>query len=162
MRLQNVSARMNESHAGIGSPIGSCLQFIPEGGIDFENFLEEGGRLLASQAPRDLTEIVPDLRAKIAAIPESSRQLARHLDFLESVLLQEGGKLPPPAHSEILFALLYAIAEVDLVPDVFPDVGYTDDAVICELVLTRHAPIFEQFCTERGIDWSSLRPEIQV
>ncbi|HSI15624.1 MAG TPA: YkvA family protein [Chthoniobacter sp.] len=152
------STRINHFNNSVGLRLGSRLQFIPDKGVDFENFLDEGVRLLESDGRRDIGSMIPELRAKIATLRDKHPLLARRLEFLETVLVVGMEPLLERADNEIHFALLYAIAEVDLVPDVFPDVGYVDDAIICELVLTRHAAFFERFCAARGMDWSALRP----
>ena len=41
----------------------------------------------------------------------------------------------------------------------FRQVGYLDDTVVTEIVLTRHAAVFEQHCVARGIDWATIEPE---
>lgn len=152
------STRINHFNNSVGLRLGSRLQFIPEKGIDFDHFIDEGVRLLESEGRRDIGSMIPELRAKIAAIHDEHPFLARRLEFLETVLVVGMEPLLEKADNEIHFALLYAIAEVDLVPDVFPEVGYVDDAIICEIVLLRHAAFFERFCLVRGIDWSALRP----
>jgi len=147
--------------SGTGSAVlGSCLQFVPEEGINFEKFVEEGGRLVALEGRRDLGKAEPELRTKIESLREAHPRLARQLEFFEKLLVWDTGRLPEKTRGEILFALLYAIAEVDLVPDVFPEVGYTDDALVCEVVLRRHATVFHQFCAASGIDWAAVSAEI--
>jgi uncharacterized membrane protein YkvA (DUF1232 family) len=153
------STRINHFNNSIGLRLGSRLQFVPEQGVDFEHFLDEGVRLLESEGRRDIGSMIPELRAKITSIRDDHPQLARRLEFLETVLVVGMEPLIERADNEIHFALLYAIAEVDLVPDVFPEVGYADDAIICEIVLARHAAFFERFCAVRGIDWMAIRPE---
>jgi uncharacterized membrane protein YkvA (DUF1232 family) len=154
-----ISTRNHHFNNSIGLRLGSRWQFIPREGIDFDRFVDEGVRLLDAEGGRDIGSLIPELRAKIAMVHDEHPRLARHLEFFETVLIVATEPLPHRAHSEILFALLYAVAEVDLVPDVYPEVGYTDDAIICEVVLARHAAFFERFCLVRGIEWSTLRPE---
>lgn len=152
---------MNHSTlSGTGTALGSCLQFIPDEGIDFERFVEEGGNLVAAEGRRDLGQAAHDLHDKIATLCEAHPRLARQLEFFESILVWDTGRLPEETRSEILFALLYALAEVDLVPDVFPEVGYADDTLVCEIVLKRHAADFQVFCTASGINWSALSAEL--
>lgn len=147
--------------SGTGSAVlGSCLQFVPEEGIYFEKFVEEGGRLVALEGRRDLGAAEPDLRAKIESLRGAHPQLARQLEFFDKLLVWDTGRLPKKTRAEVLFALLYAIAEVDLVPDVFPEVGYTDDALVCEVVLKRNATALHEFSAASGIDWQAVSAEI--
>ena len=39
------------------------------------------------------------------------------------------------------------------------NLGYLDDTAVTEIVLTRHAAVFEQHCAARGIDWATIEPE---
>jgi uncharacterized membrane protein YkvA (DUF1232 family) len=149
--------------SGIGAAVlGSCLQFVPEEGINFEKFVEEGGRLVALESRRDLGQAEPELRAKIDSLREAHPRLARQLEFFEKLLVWDTGRLPEKTRSEILFGLLYAIAEVDLVPDVFPEVGYTDDALVCEVILRRHTTSIHEFCAASGVDWAAVSAEISA
>lgn len=151
----------NGSGPGIGSVLGSCLQFIPEEGVNFENFIEEGGRLLSFEGRRDLGETAEvELRDKIRSLRGEHPLLARQLEFFENILVWDTGRLPEKTHCEILFALLYAIAEVDLVPDSFPEIGYTDDALVCELVLRRNDAALHEFCAASGINWPAMSEKL--
>jgi len=143
------STRINHFNNSVGLRLGSRLQFIPERGVDFEHFFDEGVRLLESEGRRDIGAMIPELRAKIAALRGEHPLLARRLDLLETVLVVGTEPLLERADNEIHFALLYAIAEVDLVPDVFPEVGYVDDAIICEIALKRHDSFDSVFATDQ-------------
>jgi uncharacterized membrane protein YkvA (DUF1232 family) len=154
-----INTCINHFNNNSGRPFGSRLQFVPEEGVDFERFVDDGVRLLESEGRRDIGSMIPELRSKIASLRDEHPLLARRLEFLETVLVAGKEPLPERVDNEIHFALLYTIADVDLVPDVFPEVGYVDDAIICEIVLTRHAAFFERFSAVRGIDWSAIRPE---
>jgi uncharacterized membrane protein YkvA (DUF1232 family) len=153
-----ISTCINHFNNDAGLPIGTRLQFLPEEGVDFERFVDDGVRLLESEGRRDIGSMIPELRAKIASLRDEQPLLARRLEFLETVLVAGKEPLPERADNEIHFALLYAIADVDLVPDEIPEVGYVDDSIICEIVFTRHAAFFERFCAVRGIDWNELHP----
>ena len=158
--MNNSTLFHTDTETGTNAVLGSCLQFIPEEGINFEHFVEEGGRLVASEGRRDLGAAAHDLHDKIADLRDAYPQLAQQLEFFESILVWDTGRLPEETRNEVLFALLYAIADVDLVPDAFPEVGYVDDALVCEVVLKRHAAAFQAFGAASGINWPALSAEI--
>ena len=58
------------------------------------------------------------------------------------------------SRKETAFALRYTAAEVDIIPDSVPDIGYADDSVIVRTVLDRHQFLFREYCKFRKIRWS--------
>lgn len=60
--------------------------------------------------------------------------------------------------NEAVFALLYLIAESDLVPDDVPGIGYSDDAAVLTAVLVRNERVLRDFARQIGEEWSALLP----
>ncbi len=131
---------------------------MPEEGIDFGQFVEQGGCLVGRAPARGIRLDDAELEEKVTALPGKHSQLARQLMFLKSVLAVDPAGLPRKTRNEILFALLYAVADADLIPDFMAEIGYSDDAAITELVLLRHADFFERYCTAHEIEWGELKP----
>ena len=93
---------------------------------------------------------------------EAHPQLARHLSFLVDLYFKAGPELvPETARNETAFGLLYALKEMDLMPDDMPDVGYLDDTAVAEVVLSRNTTTFERYCVEHDIEWAALKPELR-
>ena len=108
-----------------------------------------------------LNNSLADLRKKISTLSNQHSYLARQLEFLMSFYQANPPNVPDKVRNETIFALLYAVKEVDLVPDDEPGVGYLDDAAVAESVLSRHAGVFEIHCDFHRIDWAALKPEAQ-
>lgn len=142
------------------------MNYASDEGLDLCRFVEQGGRLIGCDDSAGLAAGLADLRKKISDLRGLHPQLARQLKFLADFFATDAAHpseavrwLPEAVCNETAFALLYAAKDMDLVPDDMPDVGYLDDAAVTEIVLTRHAAVFEPYCTARGIDWSGLKTE---
>jgi uncharacterized membrane protein YkvA (DUF1232 family) len=130
-------------------------------GLNLVRFVERGGRLLGAKAFSALPGGLAALREKINLLRREHPRLRRQLEFLASFFESAPADLPEHVRNETAFALLYAVQDNDLLPDDMPEVGHVDDAAITEIVLSRHAGIFERHCAAHGIEWDGLKPEIQ-
>jgi uncharacterized membrane protein YkvA (DUF1232 family) len=142
------------------------MNYVSDEGLDLPRFVEHGGRLVGREDSAGLAAGLADLREKIADLRAVHPRLARQLEFLAIVFEagagrppEIGGWLPEAARRETAFALLYAAKDMDLVPDDLPQVGYLDDAAVTEIVLSRHAAVFEQHCAAHGLEWAAIEPE---
>lgn len=133
-----------------------------EEGMDLDRYVEHGSRLLSPAEAASLTEGLDELHRKIAMLKLDKSRLADQLELLADFHLENPPGLPPQVRTETIFALLYVIREVDLVPDDEPGVGYLDDAAVVESVLARHAGVFENHCDFRQLDWMALAPAYHV
>lgn len=130
--------------------------------MDLDRYVEHGSRLLSPAEAASLTEGLDELHRKIAMLKLDKSRLADQLELLADFHLENPPGLPPQVRTETIFALLYVIREVDLVPDDEPGVGYLDDAAVVESVLARHAVVFENHCHFRQLDWMALAPAYHV
>jgi uncharacterized membrane protein YkvA (DUF1232 family) len=142
------------------------MNYVSDEGLNLYRFVEHGGRLVGSEDSASLAAGMADLREKISDLRAMYPRLSRQLEFLANVFETDAAHppetvrwLPEVVRNETAFALLYAAKDMDLVPDDMPQVGYLDDTAVTEIVLTRHAAVFEQQCASRGIDWATIEPE---
>lgn len=142
------------------------IDYVSDEGLNLFRFVEHGGRLVGREDSASLVAGLADLREKIASVLPMYPRLARQLEFLANVFEDDAANppeavrcLPEIVRNETAFALLYAAKDMDLVPDGMPQVGYLDDTAVTDVVLTRHAAVFEQQCAARGIDWATIEPE---
>lgn len=142
------------------------INYLADEGLNLHRFVEHGGRLVGSEDSAGLAAGLVDLREKTSELRALHPQFARQLEFLANVFETDAAQppetvrwLPEAVRNETAFALLYAAKDMDLMPDDMPQVGYLDDTAVIEVVLTRHADVFEQHCAARGIDWASIQPE---
>jgi uncharacterized membrane protein YkvA (DUF1232 family) len=138
------------------------LNYVSNEGINLGRFVERGGDLVGQQKVADLTSAFATLREKIETLPDTHRLLGQQLAFLADVLTSERESLPVAMRNEATFALLYAVAEVDLMPDQMPEVGYLDDQAVTEIVLSRHAKVFERYCQDHKMEWAAVKPISQT
>jgi uncharacterized membrane protein YkvA (DUF1232 family) len=129
-----------------------------EEGLDLDRFVEHGSRILTVAEIAGLTDGLDDLQGKIATLKVEHSKLAGQLELLADFYRENPPGLPAQVRTETIFALLYALKDVDLVPDNEPGVGYLDDAAVAESVLARHAGIFENHCYFRQIEWATVAP----
>jgi uncharacterized membrane protein YkvA (DUF1232 family) len=54
---------------------------------------------------------------------------------------------------------MYLHKGVDIIPDIIPDIGYSDDSAVLRTVLTGHFKEFTRFGETSGIPFSSLSIE---
>ena len=140
-----------------GSVLVACMGHLVEGGL--ERYVENGARLLE---PADIEVIalgLQDLPARISALPVECERLGYQLELFASLLERRDAWFPETVRQETAFALLYAADEMDLLPDSEPGVGYLDDVAVAEVVLSRHAEVFERHCAELGQEWSAVQPQ---
>ncbi len=142
------------------------MNYVSDEGLSLFRFVEHGGRLVGSEDAAGLASGLAELREKISDLRAMHPRLARQLVFLANVYETDAAHppetvrwLPEEVRNETAFALLYAAKDMDLVPDDMPQVGYLDDTAVTEIVLTRHAAVFEQLCSVRGIDWAAITPQ---
>lgn len=151
---------INEGNTEFDFQIRAYMQYMPREGIDLGQFVERGGYLAGRHCPDGIGCDAGELQKKISMVRAQYPRLARQLEFLENILILEVESVPKKVRNEIVFALLYAVTEADLIPDVMPEIGYTDDAAITELVLFRHAEFFERFCAAHQTDSGALKSSI--
>lgn len=75
--------------------------------------------------------IVPKLRIAIAAIGFRAVRMT-----LELYLLMEDPDVPSGVKATVVGALVYFIAPIDLIPDLAPLVGYSDDLIVLAAAVT--------------------------
>ncbi|MEY4483385.1 MAG: hypothetical protein RL693_837 [Verrucomicrobiota bacterium] len=138
--------------------LASYLNYVSDEGLNLDRFVEHGGRMLGPTDEAGLTAGLDDLREKISGLRDEHPQLARQLELLLGYFETNPWSPPEKVRNETIFALLYAAKDTDLMPDDMPEVGYLDDAVVAESVLTRHAETFERYCAAKDIDWAELKP----
>ncbi len=136
------------------------MLYVGDEGVDLERFVECGGRLVARGDSAFLAEGLTNLGHKIALVGDDHLRLARQLEFLADFVHAGASSAPSLARNEALFALLYAATDADLISDHLPGVGFVDDEAVTELVLTRHADLFERHCAARGLPWLAIKPRV--
>ena len=139
--------------------LGAYMNYVSDEGIDLHRFVEQGGRLLGREDSNVLVAELAMLREKISALRGEHPTLGAQLEFLVQFFESDPAQQPEQARKEAIFALLYAVKDMDMMPDHMPGVGYLDDAAVAGVVLSRHAEVFARHCAQHDTDWSTLKPD---
>lgn len=139
--------------------LSAYMNYVSDEGIDLRRFVEHGGRLLGREDSAILAGELATLREKICDLRDEHPRLARQLEFLVNFFESDTAQQPEHVRKEVVFALLYAAKDMDMMPDHIPGVGYLDDEAVVGVVLSRHAKIFERHCAAHDVEWSAIEPE---
>ena len=128
---------------------------------EFEDYLIFHAHKLSPKDLRIVAGRLPELRKTFSEIrpvdfPHTPERLEFLADVLEAFIAGKCDDLPFESAVETAFALIYLEQEMDLIPDILPDIGLNDDATMVALVLERNAPAFKQFASANGKDWDAL------
>jgi uncharacterized membrane protein YkvA (DUF1232 family) len=134
----------------------SFMIYLPEGGLDFERFVEQGGHLVGRERIEMLMEDLLGLNEKVEELRTAFPRLSGQVELLADFVVQSGPNIPARVRNEAIFALIYCAKDCDLIPDWLPGIGFSDDAIVAELVLRRNAELLERHCRARGFDWAAL------
>ena len=110
---------------------------LPEG-ID-KQLVRKGAEKVTERDIKKVTERADDIRKKFSR-GGPLRRFLEDLELLLSIIRDYWSgayrKIPYWAVGAIVFALLYVLNPVDLIPDVIPFVGLLDDAAVVAVCLT--------------------------
>ena len=106
-------------------------------GIDAD-FIKKGAKKITDEDIEKVTKNADKIKGKV----ESAGPLKRFIDDVKLLISMvkdywnhEYREIPFWAIATVVFALLYVLSPVDLIPDIIPGVGYLDDAVVIGLCL---------------------------
>lgn len=148
---------MNIETAAKPNPhLGAYMQYVSDEGIDLGRFVEQGGRLLGREDSASLISELKGLREIIGILSREYPLFGRQLEFLAGFFESDAATYSEQVRNETAFALLYAVKDMDMMPDHMPGVGYLDDAAVVKVLFSRHAEVFERHCAVNGIEWAAL------
>jgi uncharacterized membrane protein YkvA (DUF1232 family) len=133
----------------------------PLGRDEFRDYLVFHAHKLSLHDLRVLADRLPELRKGFPEVqtpqfPHTPARLAFLADVVESFVAGHCENLPFESAAEAAFALIYLHQEMDLIPDILPEIGFQDDATMVALVLERNAPALRKFANAFGRDWAGL------
>lgn len=131
---------------------------------DFQEFVTSGAQKITPGQIASFEEELPLVLAKINEVnPPEQPNLRCHAQFLvryvEDCLDSKYTPDDVGALAEAIFALMYLHKGVDIIPDIIPSIGYSDDSAVVRTVLAGHVKEFTQFGEVSGIPFSSLSIE---
>ena len=119
------------------------LMKTPDKAVSLDEYIEHLKSGFRAADLHALREFVPRLRAKAHAAEEAGQSdLRGGVTLLERALLSDEAARasdPLPAHlAEAGVAATYLLKGVDIIPDMVPGIGFSDDAWIVARVLQRN------------------------
>src|SRR5260221_4363332 len=125
------------------------------------DYVEQRASLLTPENLDEVRRDLPILNLQFATIsvrqfPHLQQQLKLLTDFLEDTAAGVFPTGSEASQKETAFALRYMAKEADVIPDSFPEIGYTDHSLIVRTVLSRHQDVFRDYCRFRKIRWSTI------
>jgi len=106
-------------------------------GIDAD-FIKKGTKKLTEEDIEKVTQKADEIKGKF----ESAGPLKRFIDDVKLLISMvkdywnhKYTEIPFWVIATVVFALLYVLSPVDLIPDVIPGAGYLDDAAVVALCL---------------------------
>jgi len=131
---------------------------------DFQEFVTTGAQKITPAQIARFEEELPLVLAKINEVaPPEQPNLQCHAQFLvryvEDCLDAKYTPNDVGALAEAIFALMYLHKGVDIIPDVIPGIGYSDDSAVLRTVLAGHKKEFTEFGDMSGVPFSSLSIE---
>ena len=84
---------------------------------------------------------------------EQTSFLLRYVeDVLDDVYVSNDFSALP----ESIFAVRYVAKGVDIIPDIVPGFGFSDDVAVVGAVFTGHEAEFRAYCAKLGLDFAAL------
>lgn len=121
------------------------------------DFVVRGGQAVTAGEVSAFRSHLAAYKLKAETLGASGQQALRDqasflLRFIEDVLDDAHVSDDFAALPESIFALRYLARGVDIIPDNTAG-GFTDDAAVLREVIEGHAPEFEKYCRENGIEY---------
>lgn len=120
----------------------------------FELIMREARKSAANAPPEEIVAGADKLLRQIgnSRVPDFIMQRLQQLRIMIRMLSDAEWRLPEQDASRVLNALAYFCEPEDLIPDHIPGIGFLDDAIMIELVVTelRHEiDAYHDFCEFR-------------
>ncbi len=124
--------------------------------IKLREEMEKGTKKLSPDDIEDLLHKKEKFYEKTRKTPGSFSKMINQLKLLFEMIMaywnQEYREIPWSTIAASLFAVLYFITPVDLVPDFIPVLGYVDDATVVALTIKLIQDDMKKYCAHKGYD----------
>lgn len=120
-------------------------------------FVTHGASKMTPREVENVVRAIPTLRLEWTQLREEDYPgLAERVEFLARLVEDFDAGLQKDlsfeAAAEAAFALAYFYREIDIIPDFIPQIGYSDDAQVVDIVLHRHAQEFLRYSRDKHIE----------
>jgi uncharacterized membrane protein YkvA (DUF1232 family) len=128
---------------------------------ELSEYIEFGARKISPVSVEAFRQHLPQLQIKTVEIDAPKQpHLVRQIEFLTRYVEDCADGVwkdyPYVTFAEALFALMYLLRGVDIIPDMIPDIGYADDSSLMRAVLSRSEPHFLVYAEANNLDWAKI------
>jgi len=128
---------------------------------EFAEFVNHGSSLVTPKVVENVLRQLPIWKVEFTQInaprfPHLVDQLEFLADAVEDVAEGAYKDLPYYATAQAVFALTYAHKKVDVIPDLVPALGRSDDSSVVRAVLIQNEKAFGKYAETRGMDWAKI------
>lgn len=128
---------------------------------EFAEFVNHGSSLVTSRVVENVLRQLPRWKVEFTQINAPRfPHLVDQLEFLADAVedFAEGAykDLPYYAVAQAMFALTYAHKKVDVIPDLVPALGRSDDSSVVRAVLIQNEKAFAKYAEARGMNWAKI------
>jgi uncharacterized membrane protein YkvA (DUF1232 family) len=114
------------------------------------------------QTPEQIEDAAKELirDARNGHLPEFIAERMKKLDVVIEMINDEEWQLSDEERGQVMSALAYLCESEDLIPDHIPVLGYLDDAIYAEIVLTElhnEISLYQEFCGFRNAEEARRR-----
>lgn len=107
---------------------------MPRQRID-DDFLYDGADGITEEDLENVLDQANAIETKARKMLSFSTQIMLLLDMLRDYFTGNYATIPYRIIGGIVFSLLYVLNPIDLIPDIFPGLGFLDDALLVALLL---------------------------
>ncbi len=127
-------------------------------------YIDFGTRKITPKSVEMFRRLLPQLQLKTVEIeapqqPHLVRQIEFLTRFVEDCADNVWKDYPFVTFAEALFALMYLLRGVDIIPDMIPEIGYSDDSSLVRGVLSRSEKHFTEYAEANSLAWESVTTE---
>lgn len=128
---------------------------------ELAEYIDFGVRKITAKTVESFREHLPQLQIKTVEIQAPNEpHLVQQIEFLTRYVEDCADNVwkdyPYITFAEALFALMYLLRGVDIIPDLIPDIGYADDSSLIRAVLSRSEAHFLAYAEANKLDWSKI------
>jgi uncharacterized membrane protein YkvA (DUF1232 family) len=128
---------------------------------DIANLVHRGAAAITPNLLKGVHKKLPYLKLKFTELDDPAYpHLADQLEFLADVVedFAEGVEedLPYTTVAAVVFALLFANRQSDLIPGLISEAGLADDSAVVRAVLLEHERVFAAYAERHKMKWDAI------
>ena len=116
--------------------------------------LTDGAKKIKKKDVEELLKKKKDLDEKIKDVPGRFKKMINQVKLLFEMIgdywRKRYTKIPWTSIATAVFAILYFLSPVDLIPDFIPVIGYVDDAAVVALAVSFIQEDLKEYCKFKG------------